>query len=546
MVNFFSIILNEKDFINALKFSPDEQKQFDELIYSPLTWKKHAGSLFLYAFQARESKYLDRVEPLLRAASPSIARSALLALCESLQLSMENEIKIDQIILLGKMLISFGLKENPAFSSFVKRAAEKLPNQLFQLLFDAMNQQGIQKDELSRFFLIKPDLDRMDNNLALIVSPAELAANCIYIARIYPQPEAFMRYIHKLENTSIDYTRKFVKEALSDVFQQLTRGKKYLKQQELCAFLQTAHLFLSEEKHNNQEQFSSPCHSDLLVQLKQAPFLDKCLPFIAKLQPQDIYFLFKNNENSTILSSLPVKERTQLLSGAFRNIQLKEKSANDCLAQLKKYISTATNEKRIVSATQAMCLLIIDPVDRERLTALYESIQTDHGKYKLTKSDLAEHINTYLKTVSMDKIQQLQELASVYINTLANMEEKEERQARIHQDRNEQLTAITKGTHTFETLKTLELFVETLNVEIMAKTEIADEEVEQPQKQKGEGRLYALFSSRSLSGLAAQQTLGEPGVSIKLPPQDVNNAAGQPGTVENAAARKRSGSGSSR
>lgn len=283
-------------------------------------------------------------------------------------------------------------------------------------------------------------------------SPAESAMHFIQSTSSNEQPYAFFNFIRRLDCEQ-DYTRAFVEAALPGVFKEIASQGKTEFPDAFCRFATAAHVILSEEKQSEniinyitmQKEFSSLCHPVLLTQLKEAPYLDNYVPFIVKLLPQNICFLFSknkipeklkialkiipmvnlekqhallksflhDNENAALLLSLPVKEQIDLLSAAFKGIQLKETAANDCFKQLKTYLEKASNPKRIFSAAQAIYLLTAEPVDQTQLTALYQSIQADHGRYKLTKSDLATHIGDYLKKASVTAAAHPEKLSSL-------------------------------------------------------------------------------------------------------------------------------------
>lgn len=476
----------------------------------------------------------------------------------------------------------FCLKESPDFELFLKKSINELNTQEFQSLFDALIKDGVSRERLAQIVISIYRLDdsrdvaryRLAYNFFAVISPAELATHCLSMSvKSDFSVKTFMQFIKSLDGALFDYKQKFVEASFSNIIKLIDPSKYKPSSRELYDFLKDVHLYLSEDEPEEKEDFTRPCHPGLLIQLKEFSFLDQCIPFIKKLLPQDIAFLFHNNENPAIfkpaldiipsiniqqtqallrvifgeneniplLFKLPV-EQIKSFANEFNTIQPTEKFARDCMEKIKKYLSTANNPKRVIAAAQAVCLLTVDPVDRTKLADVCQQIEADHGTYKLNKSDLASYINDYLKKTAgtiTNEVQELRDNAFVHINALADMEEKEDRQEMIRRDREEQLKSILKNGNTPDTVETLKLFMESLTTEIIAK-------MEENSKSKGEWQPDSLFSLRSYAEQGLRKSSSAQAVTISLSPEQKSQSGAvpeQPSTVEKTIARKRSKSG---
>jgi len=125
----------------------------------------------------------------------------------------------------------------------------------------------------------------------------------------------------------------------------------------------------------------------------------------AKKQQELSNPIFSNPDNIKNLLKLPIDQQISLLPRILIYLQPEEKFANDCFLKIRKhiirrYIEKTNNQKYLVAALEATCLLAGNPVNRARLTELCELIEIDHRQYKLTKSDLVIYLNDYLKKTS--------------------------------------------------------------------------------------------------------------------------------------------------
>lgn len=106
--------------------------------------------------------------------------------------------------------------------------------------------------------------------------------------------------------------------------------------------------------------------------------------------------LFQAVVNEPSLNSVVTQLRVPILQKLYEAAEIKDEPAKVCISKLIGYLK---NEKipvkRVGFAVQTIMCLIEAPVDQTELTAIQQSVLTEHGK-SLFKSEIATFIGTYL------------------------------------------------------------------------------------------------------------------------------------------------------
>ncbi|HSW93606.1 MAG TPA: ankyrin repeat domain-containing protein [Gammaproteobacteria bacterium] len=307
--------------------------------------------------------------------------------------------------------------EKANLDRFIRMASENYFYEDFELIVKNLEARGLAKRNIAD--VLKNVWPVNIKNLMLVLAPAELAVCCgkdrnLFLDFIVAAREARLK--------TSDF-QAFISEALPYI----SRLLQTLKEAEICAFLsklRDALLKKMSSSHEEMKSEQSSCPLDVLLLLKDAPFLDRCLLFIATLSTDEINFLFdvKNadhvnqvvklgyqvvsidqkrallkfclGQGSVFSTKIKVEDQIKFISHVFTQIEIKNNiPANQCLQQLKEYMKTATGPKRIWQVASAMYELTNDPIDDDQIRAISAAIK---GNTFLGNSTPAGYLDEYL------------------------------------------------------------------------------------------------------------------------------------------------------